>query len=72
MSLRGVLCTAAAGAGLSACAAISSADGCQYLSSRQSAQRSVGGGTMICDPNRTDSAEGIPHADDHVLKNEMW
>ena len=73
LSVRGVLCTTVASAGLSACAAVLAPNGCQYLTSVQSARpRSVGGGTMICDSDLVDSAGRIPHADDYVLENEMW
>lgn len=73
LSVHGALWTAAMGAGLSACAIAPPADGCQYAGSVHSAgSRSVGGRTVICDPNAVDSAERVPHVDDHVLKDETW
>ena len=72
-SVRHALCAAVFCAGLGACAAESDLAGCQRLNSSLSAHlRSVGGGTVICDPNLVDSDQQIPHADDYILRNRMW
>lgn len=72
-SLRGTLLTVAAGAGLGACAVTQSSDACRYAGSVHSGGvRTVGGRSIICGSDPVDSAEQVPHVDDHVLRDQTW